>query len=124
MDFEDAGDYTCEASNGVGIAKSYSINLEVFAEPKFITEPETAVAMEGEEVSFECKADGYPVPEIKWIHNGKPISQAPDNPNRIITPNKIVIKSLRKTDTGNYGCNATNNIGYVYKDVYVNVVVT
>lgn len=28
---------------------------------------------------------------------------------------------MSKKDTGNYGCNATNSEGYVYKDVYVNV---
>ena len=39
----------------------------------------------------------------------------------MITPEKITIRNLVKTDTGNYGCNATNDIGYVYKDVYVNV---
>ncbi len=121
VDFEDEGDYTCEASNGVGLAKSYSINLEVLAKPRFITEPEIQTAAEGEEVTFECKADGVPVPRIKWIHNGKPIEETPFNPNRIITPEKITIMNLRKTDTGNYGCNATNDIGYVYKDVYVNV---
>ena len=121
VDFEDAGDYTCEASNGVGLAKSHSVRLEVLAKPRFIIEPEIQTAAEGEEVSFECKADGYPAPEIKWIHNGKPISEAADNPNRIVTPEKITIKNLRKIDTGNYGCNATNSIGYVYKDVYVNV---
>jgi len=27
--FEDAGSYTCEISNGVGAAKSYSINLQI-----------------------------------------------------------------------------------------------
>ena len=103
------------------MAKSYSINLEVLAKPRFIIEPEIQTAAEDEEVSFECKADGFPAPEIKWIHNGRPISEAPDNPNRIVTPEKITIKRLKKQDTGNYGCNATNDIGYVYKDVYVNV---
>lgn len=32
-----------------------------------------------------------------------------------------MITNLQKNDTGNYGCNATNSLGYVYKDVYVNV---
>ena len=35
VDYEDEGDYTCEASNGVGIAKSYSISLAVHASPYF-----------------------------------------------------------------------------------------
>ena len=121
VDFQDAGDYTCEASNGVGLTQSYSINLEVLAKPKFLVEPKVQTAAEGETVSFECKADGIPAPEYKWIHNGKDISKSDFNPNRIISPNKITIKNLRKSDTGNYGCNATNDVGYVYRDVYVNV---
>lgn len=38
-----------------------------------------------------------------------------------MTPESITIRNLKKTDTGNYGCNATNSVGYVYKDVYINV---
>ena len=41
--------------------------------------------------------------------------------NRIVDLNRITIGNLQKQDTGNYGCNATNKIGYVYKDAYVNV---
>jgi neuronal cell adhesion protein len=43
------------------------------------------------------------------------------NPRRKKVGNKIIIENIRKSDTGNYGCNATNSFGYVYKDVYVNV---
>lgn len=38
-----------------------------------------------------------------------------------MTSNSIILERLTKKDTGNYGCNATNSLGYVYKDVYVNV---
>lgn len=32
VDFEDEGNYECEASNGVGTAKSYSMNVDVQGE--------------------------------------------------------------------------------------------
>lgn len=119
--FEDQGTYTCEASNGVGEAKSYSISLQVLAIPYFTKEPELVNAADDETVEIECAAEGVPEPQIKWIHNGKPISQAPPNPRRTVFPNKIRIERLQANDTGNYGCNATNSLGYVYKDVYINV---
>ena len=93
----------------------------VLATPYFTEEPEIINAAEGETVEFRCAASGVPKPEIKWIHNGKPIAEAPQNSRRKVGTNSIVIEKLIKKDTGNYGCNATNSLGYVYKDVYVNV---
>ena len=121
VDTEDAGNYECEASNGVGLAKSYSISLQVLAAPYFLVEPEIYVGAEDETAEFHCEAQGSPAPEIKWIHNGKPIDESPLNARRKVFPNRIVIEKLQKSDTGNYGCNATNSIGYVYKDVFLNV---
>ncbi|XP_022908169.1 neuroglian isoform X2 [Onthophagus taurus] len=121
IDFEDRGTYSCEVTNGAPPAQTYSVNLDVQAIPYFTEEPEFINAAEGETVAFRCAAKGLPVPEIKWIHNGKPIAQAPYNPRRKVNPNSIVIENLIKNDTGNYGCNATNSLGYVYKDVYINV---
>lgn len=119
--FEDAGAYTCDSSNGVGNAQSYSISLRVQASPYFEVEPELQNAAEDETVEFHCSAAGEPKPEIKWIHNGKPIAESTPNPRRTVSTNSIVIRKLNKKDTGNYGCNATNALGYVYKDVYLNV---
>lgn len=84
-------------------------------------EPEFVTAAEDETVEFHCDAAGVPEPQIKWIHNGRPIAEAPPNPRRKVGPNSIIIERVTKKDTGNYGCNATNSLGYVYKDVYVNV---
>ena len=50
-----------------------------------------------------------------------PIEKHTQVPNRQISENQIRISNLKKSDTGNYGCNASNSLGYVYKDVYVNV---
>ncbi|XP_036318841.1 neuroglian isoform X1 [Rhagoletis pomonella] len=119
--FDDEGTYTCDVSNGVGNAQSYSINLKIWATPYFTKEPEIQNAAEDESVEFECAAAGNPEPTIQWIHNGKPIAQAPPNPRRTVQSNRIIIRDLVKADTGNYGCNATNSLGYVYKDVYLNV---
>lgn len=121
VDFEDEGNYECEASNGVGTAKSYSMNVKVQAIPYFEREPEVENKAEGETAVFHCEAGGKPPPKQYWIYNGMPITEATHNPRRIVEANKITIYNLTKADTGNYGCNATNEHGYVYKDVYVNV---
>ncbi|XP_037049599.1 neuroglian-like [Bradysia coprophila] len=118
---DDAGSYTCEVSNGVGNAQMHLINLEVHGAPYFTLEPETRTAATDENVEFKCEAAGVPEPVIKWIHNGKPIEESPDEPRRRVGHNSIYISELKSSDTGNYGCNATNAFGYVYKDVYLNV---
>ncbi|CAF4862044.1 unnamed protein product [Pieris macdunnoughi] len=119
--YEDQGTFTCEISNGVGQAQSYSIQLNVEAAPFFIEEPQFQNLAEGETAIIHCKAGGTPEPSITWVHNGKPIEQAETNSRRQVASNSILITDLVKKDTGNYGCNATNSNGYVYKDVYINV---
>lgn len=118
---DDRGSYTCDVSNGAGNPQSYTIILEIKAVPYFTVEPEIVNAAEEETVEFHCEAKGIPEPAIKWIHNGKPIEETTPSSRRIVQKNKIILQNIEKKDTGNYGCNATNALGYVYKDVYVNV---
>ena len=50
----------------MGLAQSYSIQLKVYAQPYFIKEPESQTAAEGETVTFECEAGGYPAPQVTY----------------------------------------------------------
>ena len=70
------------------------------------------MAAESEEVAFVCEADGYPTPKIQWIHNGVPIEKHTfGSKNRMVSDNQIIITNLKESDTGNYGCNASNSLG-------------
>ena len=117
----DKGSYTCEVSNGLGEAHSWSIDLDVEFSPVFIKEPMSVVVLAKHVVTFECEAHGSPEPTNEWILNGKLIEIAQANRKRTITNNKIVIVDVDEKDTGNYGCNASNHVGYVYKDFYLYV---
>ncbi|KAF2896173.1 hypothetical protein ILUMI_10002 [Ignelater luminosus] len=135
---EDAGQYQCFAENYLGVATSNSVFMSKFylksfkhapprylsgaeAAPYFVVEPESVNTTEHETVEFHCKADGFPEPQITWIYNGKPLEIASPNLRRKIESNRVVIENLNKSDIGIYGCNASNLLGYVYKDVYVNL---
>ncbi|KAF2895013.1 hypothetical protein ILUMI_11163 [Ignelater luminosus] len=118
----DKGVYTCEATNGIGNNKTHSINLEILVKPYFIEEPVSMQKYIGDSVELRCVASGIPKPCISWIYNGKSIDDVPSNSRRAIGSQGIVINNITKADTGNYGCKATNPLGYVYKDVFVNVI--
>lgn len=38
--------------------------------PVFIAKPTREVVVEGQEVSLDCAANGYPKPSIKWLKDG------------------------------------------------------
>lgn len=59
--------------------------LCVSAVPYFTLEPDFVNQAEDESVEFKCAASGVPEPQIKWIHNGVPISESPPNPRRKVS---------------------------------------
>ncbi|XP_022649065.1 neuroglian-like [Varroa jacobsoni] len=120
-DFEDEGVYECTASNGVGPPKSHSMNVKIKAAPYWVKAPEKKDAAEEETISFECNATGVPEPKLQWFINGMPIEKAPPNPRMKLQGNFLTIEQLQKKDTAVFQCNASNPLGYAFKDFYLNV---
>ncbi|XP_038613568.1 hemicentin-1 [Tachyglossus aculeatus] len=108
---EDAGRYTCVATNAAGEAQHH-IHLHVLEPPSL----EDAGRMLNETVivnnpvQLECKATGNPLPAITWYKDNRPLSRATSvtflNRGQIIE-----IDSAQITDSGVYKCVAVNSAG-------------
>ncbi|XP_004688211.1 PREDICTED: hemicentin-1 [Condylura cristata] len=108
---EDAGRYTCVATNAAGEAQQ-EIQLHVHEPPslddagKMLNE--TVVV--NNPVQLECKAEGNPLPAITWYKDNRPLSGS--TTVTFLNRGQIVdIERAQITDAGIYKCVAINSAG-------------
>ncbi|XP_048506692.1 Down syndrome cell adhesion molecule-like protein Dscam2 isoform X9 [Athalia rosae] len=110
-----AGDYTCAASNKAGGA-SHTERLAVNVPPRWILEPTDKAFAQGSDARVECKADGFPRPQVTWKRAaGDTPGDYKDlklsNPDISIEDGTLSINNIQKTNEGYYLCEAVNGIG-------------
>ncbi|XP_054740544.1 cell adhesion molecule Dscam2 isoform X11 [Anastrepha obliqua] len=108
------GTYTCTASNAAG-STTYSTNLTVNVPPRWILEPTDKAFAQGSDAKVECKADGFPKPQVTWK---KAVGDSPGeykdlkkNDNIRVEEGTLHIDNIQKTNEGYYLCEAINGIG-------------
>ncbi|KAK4304127.1 hypothetical protein Pmani_023922 [Petrolisthes manimaculis] len=110
---DDGGIYECVASNNVGEAKMNAISVSVEQPPTFSENMTSQTVSEGTTVTFSCQANSTVNVTYTWTFNGRVItSQNPQH--RELDGSRLTIKDASFTDMGNYACNATSTLGYVY----------
>ncbi|XP_076476973.1 Down syndrome cell adhesion molecule 1 isoform X20 [Bombus vancouverensis nearcticus] len=110
-----AGEYTCTASNKAG-ASSHTAMLAVNVPPRWILEPTDKAFAQGSDARVECKADGFPKPQVTWK---KAAGDTPgdytdlklSNPDISVEDGTLSINNIQKTNEGYYLCEAVNGIG-------------
>ncbi|XP_070832603.1 myosin light chain kinase, smooth muscle-like [Chaetodon trifascialis] len=125
------GEYSCIATNRFGqttcttyleVKKTDVSQAEKWVEkmfkvtgqpPAFTVQIQPVRCSEGGEVSFNYKASGDPVPDVKWF---KGAFQIQPSRNCIIIANPdgsgfINIKSIKQEDSGLYTCKVSNQFG-------------
>ncbi|TKS74334.1 Hemicentin-1 Fibulin-6 [Collichthys lucidus] len=106
---DDAGSYTCVATNAVG-QDSRTVTLSVHTHPVF-TELLGDVALnKGERLLLACGVSGNPPPRITWAFNNNIIPVHYDHMNG---HSELVIDRVSKDDSGTYTCVAENNVGTI-----------
>uniref|UniRef100_A0A3B3I846 Ig-like domain-containing protein n=1 Tax=Oryzias latipes TaxID=8090 RepID=A0A3B3I846_ORYLA len=102
------GEYSCTAERWV--EKMFQTRGQP---PSFTVQIQPVRCSEGGEVSFQYKAQGDPVPHVKWYRGA---FQIQPSRNCIILTHPdgsglINIKSVKQGDSGLYTCKATNQFG-------------
>ncbi|XP_055593998.1 cell adhesion molecule Dscam2 isoform X46 [Uranotaenia lowii] len=110
-----SGVYTCIAKNIAGL-RNQSAELFVNVPPRWILEPTDKAFAQGSNAKVECKADGFPKPQVSWK---KAIGDTPgeykdlrSNDSSIrVEEGSLFINNIQKSNEGYYLCEAINGIG-------------
>ena len=84
--------------------------LIIADKPEITTHPQNVTTTEGDNVTLSCDATGNPVPTISWTKDESPLSNnssinfSPDN-------KKLNITNVKRADSGEYQCVASNRVG-------------
>ena len=88
---------------------------KTIAKPSIYVHPDRVLAVEGDEVTVYCNASGVPKPKVTWK------SVIGESSKSMITlPNgNLILRRVKKMDSGIYRCTATNSIGSSSKSSFV-----
>ncbi|KAL4608979.1 myosin light chain kinase, smooth muscle-like isoform X2 [Arapaima gigas] len=80
--------------------------------PQFGLQPQSQEVMEGAKVTFRCQVSGTPAPTLSWIKDGSVLRGGPGvKIQREGDLHLLTLESVRKGDSGSYGCAASNSRG-------------
>ena len=92
-----------------------SVSLFITDQPEFSVHPQNATKIEGDNVTFTCNATGSPAPTFRWtkigsvLTTGSRISLSSDG-------KQLTLTNVTREDSGQYVCEATNNVRTVPSD--------
>nr|XP_045001862.1 neural cell adhesion molecule 1 isoform X5 [Jaculus jaculus] len=112
VQYTDAGEYICMASNTIG-QDSQSMYLEVQYAPK-LQGPVAVYTWEGNQVNITCEVFAYPSATISWFRDGQLLPSSNYSNIKIYnTPSASYLEVTpdSENDFGNYNCTAVNRIG-------------
>ncbi|KAF7658577.1 hypothetical protein LDENG_00010770 [Lucifuga dentata] len=106
---EDAGNYTCLATNEAGTA-SQSALLTYAEVPRITVVQQVVLVAVGGDATLECQATGIPPPLVQWYKGELEVGSAPFV-DQDVHRGTLQIRGVQEVDAGQYSCVATSSAG-------------
>ncbi|XP_028312888.1 hemicentin-1 [Gouania willdenowi] len=106
---EDAGNYTCMATNEAGTA-SQSVSLTFAEAPKIRVVQQVVLVSAGGDATLECQATGIPAPLVHWFKGELEVGSAPFV-EQDVHRGTLHIQGVQEVDAGQYSCVASSHAG-------------
>ncbi|XP_072244443.1 hemicentin-1 [Leuresthes tenuis] len=106
---EDAGNYTCLATNDAGTA-SQSVSLTYAEVPRIEVAQQAVLVSVGGDATLECKATGVPPPHVHWFKGELEVGSAPFV-QQDVHRGTLHIRGVQEVDAGQYNCVASSSAG-------------
>ncbi|XP_067138853.1 cell adhesion molecule Dscam1-like [Centruroides vittatus] len=115
VDLRHRGNYTCTAVNSAATA-TLTASMIVHAPPRWTLEPTNTAAVLGTDVLLNCKANGFPKPQIIWKRAEGSLTSdyktlLTDAHIHMMSNGSLSVRHVEKSDSGYYMCQASNGIG-------------
>ncbi|KAK8752574.1 hypothetical protein OTU49_006287 [Cherax quadricarinatus] len=105
----DAGHYTCEASNGVGRPATKTAHLKIIVPLRAIIRLNTTEFTPSSTIRIPCEVKGYPHPVTTWFKGEYPVEAS--EKYEIEEDRTLAIKDAQTGDSGRYKCQVQNEFG-------------
>ncbi|XP_032434339.1 hemicentin-1 [Xiphophorus hellerii] len=106
---EDAGDYTCQATNEAG-SVSQSASLTYAEVPRLTVTQQVVLVSVGSDATLECQATGVPPPLVRWFKGELEVGPAPFV-EQDVHSGTLQIRGVQEVDAGRYNCVASSSAG-------------
>ncbi|KAK7082429.1 Protein sidekick-2 [Halocaridina rubra] len=118
----DTGMFQCLASNAAGETLAYTWLKVKTSAPVMVVAPENRTALDGQDATISCRAEGAPRPNITWfLHDN--VELVENGHYQILNSGDLLIAGVQTADEGKYSCLRSNEAGSVTGSAWLTILV-